>query len=235
MKVAVIFAAGQGKRLNPLTKKTHKSLIKINGTPLIEHLINNLLQLKTLKEIIIITGYKHEKFLYLQDKYQNLKIIFNENYWQYQSAFALTLLPKEILNNDLFLISGDFVMKTNCFNDNINDNVMAAMERTSDKEDWSYQLNIKGNIIDIIQSNNLDSLLASEWVHITHQWAAQIANHLTNSDELTILKTTMIGKYLINRSIKDQIFLKPYLIDYHNFWDLDDKTDLARIKKEFHS
>lgn len=235
MKVAIIFAAGQGKRLNPLTKKTHKSLIKIDGTPLIEHLINNLLQLKALKEIIIITGYKHEKFLYLQDKYLNLKIIFNENYLQYQSAFALTLLPKEIFNDDMFLISGDFVMKSNCFNDDINDNVMAAMERVSDKQDWSYQLNIKGNIIDIIQSNNLDSLLASEWVHITHQWAEKIVSHLTNSDELEILKTTMIGKYLINRSIKDQIFLKPYLIDYHNFWDLDDKNDLERIKKDFHS
>ncbi len=235
MKVAVIFAAGQGKRLNSLTKKTHKSLIKIDGTPLIEHLINNLLQLKNLKEIIVITGYKHESFLYLQNKYNNLKIIYNENYLQDQSAFALTLLPKEIFNDDLFLISGDFVMKSNCFTNDINDNVMAAMERTSDKKDWSYQLNIKGNIIDIIESNNFDYLLASEWVHITKSWATKIASHLTNFDELEILKTTMIGKYLINRSIKDQILLKPYLIDYHNFWDLDDKTDLERIKTDFHS
>jgi len=135
MKVAVIFAAGQGKRLHSLTKKTHKSLIKIDGTPLIEHLINNLLQLKNLQEIIVITGYKHENFLYLQNKYNSLKIIYNENYLQDQSAFALTLLPKEIFNHDLFLISGDFVMKSNCFTDDINDNVMAAMERTSDKKD----------------------------------------------------------------------------------------------------
>lgn len=235
MKVAVIFAAGQGKRLHSLTKKTHKSLIKIDGTPLIEHLINNLLQLKNLQEIIVITGYKHENFLYLQNKYDSLKIIYNENYLQDQSAFALTLLPKEIFNHDLFLISGDFVMKSNCFTDDINHNVMAAMERTSDKKDWSYQLNIKGNIIDIIESNNFDYLLASEWVHITQQWAEKIVNHLTNSDELEVLKTTMIGKYLINRSIKDQILLKPYLIDYHNFWDLDDKTDLERIKTDFNS
>lgn len=235
MKVAVIFAAGQGKRLNPLTKKTHKSLIKIEGTPLIEHLINNLLQLKDLKEIIVITGYKHESFLYLQEKYQNLTVIFNANYDNYQSAYALTVLPNEIFNNDLFLISGDFIMKTNCFNDNINDNVMAAIERISDKRDWSYQLNIKGNIIDIIESDNLDSLLASEWVHITKDWAKIIASHLSNDQELEILKTTMIGKYLINRSIKDRILLKPYLINYYDFWDLDDKNDLERIKTDFNS
>lgn len=235
MKVAIIFAAGQGKRLNSLTKKIHKSLIKIDGMPLIEHLINNLLQIKNLKEIIIITGYKHESFLYLQNKYQNLKIIYNENYLQDQSAFALTLLPKTVFNDDLFLISGDFVMKTNCFTDDINDNVMAAMERTTNKKDWSYQLNVKGNIIDIIESDNYDYLLASEWVHITKSWATKIAHQLANPNELKILKSTMIGKYLINRSIKDQILLKPYLIDYHNFWDLDDKTDLERIKNDFNS
>lgn len=235
MKVAVIFAAGQGTRLNPLTKKTHKSLIKINGTPLIEHLINNLLQLKTLKEIIVITGYKHEEFLYLQDKYKNLKLINNEEYLQYQSAYALTLLPKEVFNHDLFLISGDFVMKSNCFNDKINDNVMAAMKRDSEKKDWSYQLNIKGNIINLIQSDDPDNLVASEWVHITKNWAKAIFNHLNAYGEMEILKTTMIGKYLITRSIKDRILLKPYLIDYHDFWDLDDKADLERIKTDFES
>lgn len=233
MKIAVIFAAGQGKRLNPLTKKTHKSLIKINGVPLIEHLINNLLAVKTLKQIFVITGYKHEKFLYLQEKYQNLQIIFNENYFKYQSAYALTLLPTTVFDFDLFLVSGDFVMKTNCFNDKINDNVMAAMKKETEIEDWSYRLNIQGNIIDIIESDDLDHLLASEWAHITQPWAKKIAVHLNNSNELEILKTTMIGKYLINRSIKDRILLKPYLIDYHNFWDLDDKSDLQRIKKVF--
>jgi len=135
MKIAIIFAAGAGKRLNPLTKTIHKSLIKINELPLIEHLINNLVVLKTLKRIFVITGYRQEDFLYLKSKYSNLSLIFNKHYEKYDSAYVLSLLPKNVFENDLFFISGDFVMKENCFNDKINDNVMAALKRVNTKYD----------------------------------------------------------------------------------------------------
>lgn len=234
MKVAVIFAAGAGKRLNPLTQTIHKSLIKIGELPLIEYLIKNLLSLKTLKEIIIVTGYRNEDFFYLKDKYANLKLIDNQHYKEYDSAYVLSFLPKEIFENDLFFISGDFVMKENCFSDEINDNVMAAMKRVNTKNDWSYQLNQEGNITGLVKTHDINSLLASEWSHITQEWAKKIASDLDDK-ELATLKTTMLGQYLINRSHKDQISLKPFLLEYNNFWDLDDQYDLERIKKYFHS
>lgn len=235
MKVAIIFAAGAGKRLNPLTKTIHKSLIKIDDLPLIEYLIKNLLTLNTLKEIIIITGYRKEDFLYLQDKYPKIKLIVNQYYEKYDSAYVLTLLPKETFDNDLFFISGDFVMKKNCFNDNINNNVMAALKRVNTKNDWSYQLNQEGNIIGIIRTHDINSLLASEWSHITKSWGQKIITTLNDQQEIELLKTTMIGQYLINRSIKDHVNLKPYLLEYNSFWDLDSEYDLARIKKYFNS
>lgn len=235
MKLAIIFAAGAGKRLNPLTKTIHKSLIKIDEVPLIEYLIDNLLTLKTLKEIIVITGYKHEDFLYLKDKYPKLKLINNQYYDQYDSAYVLSLLPKDIFEHDLFFISGDFIMKENCFNDEINDNVMAAMKRVNTKNDWSYQLNQEGNIVGITRTHDINSLLASEWSHITKEWSNTIAASLNNDQELVVLKKTMLGQYLINRSLKDKIILKPYLLEYNDFWDLDDEHDLERIKKYFHT
>lgn len=235
MKVAIIFAAGAGKRLNPLTKTIHKSLIKIDEIPLIEYLIQNLLKLKTLKEIIIVTGYRQEDFLYLNKKYPNLKLVVNQYYNQYNTAYVLSLLPKDVFENDLFIISGDFVMKENCFNDKINNNVMAALKRVNTKDDWSYKLNQNGNIISLEKNTDFNSLLASEWSHITKDWSKKIATNLDNHAELSILKTTMIGQYLINRSIKDKVDLKPYLLEYNNFWDLDDDHDLQRIKKYFNS
>lgn len=233
MKVAIIFAAGAGKRLNPLTQTVHKSLIKINNVPLIEYLINNLLTLKTLKQIIVITGYRHEDFLYLEKKYSNLQLIINQEYDQYDSAYVLSLLPKDVFQHDLFFISGDFVMKENCFNDNINDNVMAAMKRVNTKNDWSYRLNQDGDIVALTRTHDINSLLASEWSHIKQEWSQKIANSLTDEPELAILKTTMLGQYLINRSLKDKVSLKPYLLEYNSFWDLDDQHDLARITKYF--
>lgn len=235
MKVAIIFAAGAGKRLNPLTQTIHKSLIKIDEQPLIEYLIQNLQTLKSLKEIIIITGYRHEDFLYLKNKYQNLKLIFNPYYQEYNTAYVLSLLPKEIFNHDIFIISGDFVMKKNCFNDEINQNVMAALKRNNPKEDWSYKLNQSGNIIGLEKNTSLNSLLASEWSHLTAQWNKKIISFLDNTEETEKLKQTMIGQYLIDCSKRDKIDLKPYLLEYNNFWDLDSIRDLERIKKYFHS
>ncbi|MGL5268752.1 MAG: sugar phosphate nucleotidyltransferase [Spiroplasma sp.] len=234
MKVAIIFAAGAGKRLNPLTQTIHKSLIKINEKPLIEYLINNLQTLKTLKEIIIVTGYRHEDFLYLKDKYQNLKLIFNQYYNEYESGYVFSLLPKEIFNHDIFIISGDFIMKKNCFNDQINENVMAALKRNNTKKDWSYKLNQSGNIIGLEKNTALNSLLASEWSHVTKEWNKKIANFLDSEQEIIILKKTMIGQYLIKCSIRDKINLKPHLLEYNNFWDLDSIKDLERIIKYFH-
>lgn len=56
IKQAVILAGGQGIRLRPLTLTTPKPLIKINGKPFLEYLIENLKKNK-IKEILILTGY----------------------------------------------------------------------------------------------------------------------------------------------------------------------------------
>lgn len=235
MKVAVIFASGAGKRLNPLTHTIHKSLIKIGDLPLIEHIIKNLQTLKTVQEIIVVTGYKHQDFLYLQEKYPNLLIIENNDFQNYESAYVLSLLPKRVFEHDLFFISGDFVMKENCFSDKIQTNVMAALKRVNSKVDWSYQLDDQGNITGLIKSDDETSLLASEWSHIKQEWAKLIAGDLSNQPELNILKQSILGQYLIKRSLQDKMPLKPYLLDYDKFWDLDDQNDLKRIAESFHA
>ena len=42
---AMIFAAGFGKRMRPLTKKYQKPLLKVNGKPIIFYIIEDLINL----------------------------------------------------------------------------------------------------------------------------------------------------------------------------------------------
>ena len=38
----IILAAGRGSRLNKLTQKRPKALVKLNGKPIFDHLLDNL-------------------------------------------------------------------------------------------------------------------------------------------------------------------------------------------------
>ena len=58
---AILLAAGMGTRLRPLTLETPKPLIKVNGESIIERQIKCLKEIG-IDEIIVVTGYLHEKF-----------------------------------------------------------------------------------------------------------------------------------------------------------------------------
>ncbi len=62
----MIFAAGFGKRLQPLTLKTPKALITIKNKPMLDWVVENLVQ-HGISEIILNTHYLHSKIhSYLQ-------------------------------------------------------------------------------------------------------------------------------------------------------------------------
>ena len=59
---AFILAAGQGKRMRPLTEKTPKPLVTVNGTPLIEHLIIKLAKIN-IRELVINCSWLAEQLM----------------------------------------------------------------------------------------------------------------------------------------------------------------------------
>ena len=61
IKRAIILAAGEGKRLRPVTLTTPKPLIKVKGRSFIHRIIDDLKK-NDIHEIYIVTGYKKECF-----------------------------------------------------------------------------------------------------------------------------------------------------------------------------
>ncbi|PLR90775.1 NTP transferase domain-containing protein [Bacillus sp. T33-2] len=106
---AIILAAGMGTRMRPLTLNTPKSLVEVNGVPMLERQIQ-FLQEKGINDIIIVTGYLKEKFEYLKSKY-GVMLVNNEKYDIYNNLYTMHLV-KEYLPNS-YVIEGDVFLNNN--------------------------------------------------------------------------------------------------------------------------
>ena len=65
---AIILAAGIGNRMMPLTRKTHKTLLEVDGTSIIDRIIDSLRR-NGIVDVVIVTGYlKNQLINHLEKK-----------------------------------------------------------------------------------------------------------------------------------------------------------------------
>lgn len=83
---AIILAAGLGTRLRPITNDVPKCMVSVNGQPIIDKQINNLIENGLLQsDIVVVGGYKgdilakHIKELYIDDN-DNVISVGGENF-----------------------------------------------------------------------------------------------------------------------------------------------------------
>lgn len=108
IKDAIIFASGVGRRLRPLTYVTPKALIKVDGTPIIENTINSLYN-NGITNIYVVVGHQKERFLYLKDKFSNLKIIIDNDYTKSLSVTAIFEVI-DLFDRNLIFIESDIIV-----------------------------------------------------------------------------------------------------------------------------
>ena len=99
---AIFIAAGRGSRLGSLTEDLPKPLVDINGKSIIERQIE-LLRKKNIDDIIIVTGYKKEKF-----EFKNVKYIFNPNFLIDEQAGSL-MSARQKFSGDVLIMFGDIL------------------------------------------------------------------------------------------------------------------------------
>ena len=76
---AVLLASGFGSRMMPITINTPKPLVNVNGTRIIESLLDALLAIDV-TEIYIVTGYMSECFEVLKRRYPTITLLYNPDY-----------------------------------------------------------------------------------------------------------------------------------------------------------
>lgn len=105
---AIILAAGYGKRLQPLTNITHKSLVEINGVPLLINALN-CLSGRDISEVIIVTGHKNDAIISIVGhSYKGMIITYVHNpiYDKTNNVYSL-YLAKNYIREDVIMLECD--------------------------------------------------------------------------------------------------------------------------------
>lgn len=112
IKRAIIMAAGIGKRMQPVTLKTPKPMVKINGMRMIDTVIQAI-QANGITEIYIVVGYLKEQFKVLVDEYPGVTLIDNP-YYDTCNNIASLYVARDYIENAIIL-DGDQII----YNDGI--------------------------------------------------------------------------------------------------------------------
>lgn len=137
VKRAVILAAGFGSRMVPVTLDTPKPLVKVNGTRIIDTLIQALLA-QDIQDITLVRGYKKEKFDELLVDYPFIKLIDNDIYDQTNNISSAVAALEHIdqcyvCEADLMITNPDIIRKYE-----YSSNYLGAF--TLETDDWCFDM-----------------------------------------------------------------------------------------------
>ncbi len=164
---AIILAAGLGSRLRPITDTIPKSLIHVNGKPIIETQIEYLHEIG-IKDITIVTGYLYGEFEYLKDKY-NLSLVNNKYYDKYNNIYTMSLVIDKM--SDTYVLDADVFMTRNFLVKDINESTYFSGTKNAVGE-WELRCN-DNKVTEITSSNGVALIMSG-----VSYWAANDTNYI---------------------------------------------------------
>lgn len=160
---ALILAAGLGSRLAPITNNVPKSMVPVNGKPIIFKQIENLLE-NGVNEIFVVTGYKGSVLEQaVSQKFPNVKFIRNDNYDKTNNMYS-AFLGSRYVSGDCFLMMNadvfyDASVVTSLLVFEADDAIVVDIGKYSEESMKVVECN--GRIIDIAKTIQEDNALGN--------------------------------------------------------------------------
>ena len=107
IKRAIIMAAGLGNRMKPVSDKTPKPLIEVNGKRMIDTIVDALHK-NDINEIYVVVGYKKEQFYQWAKDKTGITIIDNNLYDKCNNISSLYAAREYI--KDTIILDGDQII-----------------------------------------------------------------------------------------------------------------------------
>lgn len=109
MSTAIILAAGEGTRLQPLTDTKPKVMLPVAGKPILHHVLDSLTA-NNIKDIGIVIGYKKEAILDSLTDYKKAKLTYYTQDKQLGTAHALLQAHNHTPQEPFLVLPGDNII-----------------------------------------------------------------------------------------------------------------------------
>ena len=104
---ALILAAGYGSRLAPLTDSIPKSLVPVNGTPILFKQLENLYE-NGVTDITVISGYRANMLeAAVHDRFRDVKIIESVDYRETNNMYSAYLAREAMAGDEFLMMNAD--------------------------------------------------------------------------------------------------------------------------------
>jgi choline kinase len=154
----IILAAGQGKRLYPLTKDTPKSLLDLgDGTTLLDRQLENAIASHTLHKVYVITGYLSEQLEHKLKNYReqaDIEVLYNPYYDVSNNLLSLWCAHYLMLEEDFLVSNGDNIYKAHVYDQVLagdHDGIQLTIDYKShyDNDDMKVRLDDQRHVLQV--------------------------------------------------------------------------------------
>ena len=245
---AIIIAAGSGKRISEDVKDLPKSLLTVNGKPIIAYQIQALKQVG-IKNIVVITGIHDEKF-----GIENVHYI-KDHYYNEHDILGSLMEAKDFLKNDVLVLYSDIIFELKILKQILDSkgDISIAIDMTWEKmyegrtehpksEAENVQLNKAKKIIKIKKNIKNENNDVGEFLGIVKfspygsglfvkQYEELIKTHVgTFQQAPSVLKAYLTD--MIQELVDSKIDVEPVIIS-GKWYEIDTAQDLERAQKIF--
>jgi 2-aminoethylphosphonate-pyruvate transaminase len=226
---AVILAAGMGTRLKGHTQEKPKGFLEIDGDSLIERSIKHLVD-QGISRIVIGTGYFHEHFEELKNKFPGITTLRNVDYATTGSMYTLYVV-RDLINEPFLLLESDLLYDPAALNYLLSDtrpDIILASGKTNSGDEVYIQHSTSGLLQNMSKDRSQLKHISGELVGISKISPALLGkmvnfagNHFSKGKKMMNYEDALVGA-----SKEHDIFIK--VVDDLAWCEIDDESHLQR-------